>query len=99
MLLAALSSIRSSGPFFSLVINVRKAFSSLFGGPQGGSRPSRADQAAADANSVVAIAKQAGYVISSEEVRAQAELSEGELEGVAGGTGIFFSWVCGPGGR
>ena len=43
-------------------------------------------KAAADADVVVAIAKAAGFVISAEELnRAQAEVSEEELEGVAGG--------------
>ena len=43
-------------------------------------------KAAGDADAVVAIAKQAGFVISAEELkRAQAEVSEEELEGVAGG--------------
>ena len=43
-------------------------------------------KAAADADAVVAIAKAAGFAISAEELqRAQAELSEEELEGVAGG--------------
>ena len=43
-------------------------------------------KAAADADAVVAIAKSAGFAISAEELqRAQAELSEEELEGVAGG--------------
>ena len=42
--------------------------------------------AAADADAVVAIAKAAGFVISAEELqRAQAEISEEDLEGVAGG--------------
>ena len=42
--------------------------------------------AAADADAVVVIAKAAGFVISAEELqRAQAEISEDELEGVAGG--------------
>ena len=42
--------------------------------------------AAGDADGVVAIAKAAGFVISAEELqRAQAEVSEEELEGVAGG--------------
>ena len=45
-------------------------------------------KAAADADAVVAIAKAAGFVISAEELnRAQAEVSEEELEGVAGGAG------------
>ena len=43
-------------------------------------------KAAADVDAVVAIAKLAGFVISSEELqKAQAEVSEEELEGVAGG--------------
>ena len=43
-------------------------------------------KAAADADAVVAIAKAAGFVISAEELKkAQAEVSEEELEGVAGG--------------
>ena len=41
---------------------------------------------AGDADAVVAIAKAAGFVISAEELkRSQAEISEEELEGVAGG--------------
>ncbi len=43
-------------------------------------------KAATDSDAVVAIAKTAGFVISAEEFqRAQAEISEQELEGVAGG--------------
>jgi len=43
-------------------------------------------KSAADEDSVVAFAKAAGFVISAEELqRAQAEVSEDELEGVAGG--------------
>ena len=46
--------------------------------------------AAVDADAVVAIAKAAGFVISAEELkRAQAEISEEELEGVAGGGSWF----------
>ena len=46
-------------------------------------------KAAADAEAVVAIAKTAGFAIFVEELkRAQAELSEQELEGVAGGIRI-----------
>jgi predicted ribosomally synthesized peptide with nif11-like leader len=47
-------------------------------------------KAAGDADAVVAIAKAAGFVITAEELkRAQAEISEDELEGVAGGvTGL-----------
>ena len=43
-------------------------------------------KAATEPDAVVAIAKAAGFVISAEELkRAQAEVSEEELEGVAGG--------------
>ena len=43
-------------------------------------------KAAGDADAVVAIAREAGFVISAEELkRAQEEISENELEGVAGG--------------
>ena len=43
-------------------------------------------KAAADADAVVAMAKAAGFVISAEELtQAQAELSDEELAGVAGG--------------
>jgi predicted ribosomally synthesized peptide with nif11-like leader len=49
--------------------------------------------AAADADAVVAIAKVAGFVISAEELqRAQAEISEEDLEKVAGG-----GWLTGDG--
>ena len=50
-------------------------------------------KAAADADAVVAIAKSAGFAISAEELqRAQAELSDEELEGVAGGgAGVLVS--------
>lgn len=41
--------------------------------------------AAADADAVVAIAKSAGFVISAEELqKTQSDLSDEELEGVAG---------------
>ena len=56
-------------------------------------------KAAGDADDVVAIAKAAGFMISAEELkRAQAEISEEELEGVAGGvlgTTTFMSCVEG----
>ena len=43
-------------------------------------------KAAADLDAVVAIAKEAGYAISAEELqKAQAELSDEELAGLAGG--------------
>ena len=42
---------------------------------------------AADNDAVVAIAKEAGFMISAEELKsAQSEISDEELEGVAGGT-------------
>ena len=47
-------------------------------------------KAAADADAVAAIAKEAGFSISSDDLaKAQSELSEEELEGVAGGTLIL----------
>ena len=46
-------------------------------------------KAAADADAVVAIAKEAGFVISADDLKqAQAEVSDKELEGVAGGAWI-----------
>ena len=43
-------------------------------------------KAAADANTVAAIAKEAGFSISADDLtNAQSELSDQELEGVAGG--------------
>ena len=45
-------------------------------------------KAAGDANAVAAIAKEAGFSISADDLKnAESELSEGELEGVAGGFG------------
>ena len=41
---------------------------------------------AADADAVAAIAKEAGFSISADDLKAQSELSDEELEGVAGGT-------------
>ena len=57
---------------------------------------------AADLDAVLAIAKDAGFDISKADwLRYQAkqtiELSDEELEGVAGGGGLFGSWEC-PGG-
>ena len=44
-------------------------------------------KAAGDADAVIAIAKAAGFAISADELKkAQSEISEEELEGVAGGT-------------
>lgn len=46
-------------------------------------------KAAIDADGVVAIAKAAGFVVSADELKnAQQELSDEELEGVAGGIRI-----------
>ena len=48
---------------------------------------------AADANAVAAIAKEAGFSISADDInKAQSELSDEELEGVAGGLFIPISW-------
>ena len=51
---------------------------------------------AASADAVVEIANAAGFAVSAEELKsAQAEVSEEELEGVAGGmpyAGGFFCW-------
>jgi predicted ribosomally synthesized peptide with nif11-like leader len=47
-------------------------------------------KAAVDADAVVAIAKEVGFLISADEFqRAQVEISEEELEGVAGGFGVW----------
>ena len=49
-------------------------------------------KAAGDADAVVAIAKEAGFVISADDLKqAQAEVSDEELEGVAGGDPVSFS--------
>ena len=62
-------------------------------------------KAASDADAVVAIAKEAGFSISSDDLKkAQSEISEEELEGVAGGdcrrgwTAAWTYWcsVCVP---
>ena len=52
-------------------------------------------KAAVDSDSVVAIAKETGFLISADELqRARAEISEDELEGVSGGAfskiGTYF---------
>ena len=48
-------------------------------------------KAAGDANAVAAIAKEAGFSISVDDLtKAQSEISEEELKGVAGGS------TCGP---
>ena len=52
-------------------------------------------KAAADANAVAAIAKEAGFSISAEDLtNAQSELSDVDLEGVAGNRGVW-SFVTG----
>lgn len=60
-------------------------------------------KAAADANAVTAIAKEAGFIISADDLtKAQSELSDKEqLEGVAGGypptnTWDYFTNLCWP---
>ena len=53
-------------------------------------------KAATDADTVVAIAMAAGFVISADDIKkAQAEISEKELEGAAGGFGGggIFAWT------
>ena len=63
-------------------------------------------KAAADANAVAAIAKEAGFSISADDLtKAQSELSEEELEAVAGGKvcynftkgdwGASWAWMIG----
>ena len=58
-------------------------------------------KAAADANAVTAIAKEAGFSISADDNKAQSELSDQELEGVAGAVGCtapkhgFLDWLRG----
>ena len=50
----------------------------------------------ADPDAVVAIAKAAGFLISVEELQmSRAEISEEELEGVAGGGKNTNFWRCG----
>ena len=52
-------------------------------------------KAAKDADAVVEIAKAAGFVISAEELKkSQAEISEEELEGVAGAAESFSEYAC-----
>ena len=54
-------------------------------------------KAAADSDAVLAIAKEAGFMISADDLtKAQPELSEEELEGVAGGNklGLVCQTVC-----
>ena len=52
-------------------------------------------KAAGDANAVAAIAKEAGFSISADDLtQAQSELSEEELEGVAGGCVLSNIFLC-----
>ena len=52
-------------------------------------------KAAANPDAVAAIAKEAGFIISADDLtKAQSELSDEELEGVAGGTGFTWNWSC-----
>ena len=57
-------------------------------------------KAAADSDAVVAIAKEAGFSISADDLNKSSKLSEKELEGVAGGkaclTQQHFGWGCPP---
>ena len=54
-------------------------------------------KAASDANTVAAIAKDAGFSISADDLKnAQSELSEEELEGVAGGCQINSAQLTFP---
>ena len=56
--------------------------------------------AAADANAVAAIAKEAGFSISADDLtKAQSEISEEELEGVAGGLPDWLNTALAPFGR
>ncbi|QNI54826.1 nif11-like leader peptide domain protein [Synechococcus sp. BIOS-E4-1] len=48
-------------------------------------------KAAADSDAVVAIAKEAGFSISADELNKASELSEEELEGVSGG--YFYAFT------
>ena len=51
-------------------------------------------KAAADANAVLAIAKEAGFMISADDLtQAQSELSDEELEGMAGGICLWTNPV------
>ncbi|QNI54381.1 nif11-like leader peptide domain protein [Synechococcus sp. BIOS-E4-1] len=51
--------------------------------------------AAADSDAVLVIAKEAGFMISADDLKnAQSEISEEELEGVTGGTNIRSLAAC-----
>ncbi|WP_115118819.1 Nif11-like leader peptide family natural product precursor [Synechococcus sp. UW105] len=52
-------------------------------------------KAAADSDAVLAIAKEAGFMISTDDFKnAQSEISEDELEGVAGGLLFVFTFFA-----
>ena len=55
-------------------------------------------QGVTDPDAIVAIAKEAGFSISADDVKAArksaAELSEEKLEGVSGGTGGGVTFLC-----
>jgi predicted ribosomally synthesized peptide with nif11-like leader len=54
-------------------------------------------KAAADSDAVLAIAKEAGFSISADDLKkAQSEISEEELEGVAGGIPGCIYWSAYP---
>ena len=60
---------------------------------QGDTRLQEKLKAATDANAVAEIAKEAGFSISADDLKkAQSELSDEELEGVAGG--FTFKSIC-----
>ena len=64
---------------------------------QGDTRLQEKFKAAADSDAVLAIAKEAGFMISADDLKiAQSEMTEEELEGVAGGLrcGVFNSCWC-----
>ena len=57
-------------------------------------------KAAADVDALLAIAKEAGFMISADDLnKAQSEISDEELEGVAGGAGgfdtkkLWYNWL------
>ena len=54
-------------------------------------------QGVTDPDAIVAIAKEAGFSISADELKkAQSEISEDQLEGVAGGVNPLYvtAWSC-----
>ena len=53
-------------------------------------------KAAGDADAVLAIAKEAGFSVSVDDLKnAQSEISDGELEGAAGGADTYEYFGCG----